>query len=87
MAVIHGGKRIGKEVLAVDDYRVIELISGRKIAVKRGFFVFMTPNSDEDRHDLSRDIDDGLVIINLNAVAVIREPEEHEKEWVHNFTF
>lgn len=71
----------------MNDFRVIELISGRKIAVKRGFFVFMDPNNDEDRHDLSRDIDDGLIVINLNAVAVIREPEEHETEWCMSFHF
>lgn len=71
----------------MDDYRVIELVSGRKIVVKRGFFVFMRPNDKEDFKDISNDIDAGLVIINIEAVAIIREAEEHEIEWCKSFHF
>lgn len=73
--------------LDVNEYRIVELISGRKFPVKRGFFIFTNPNNDADYKDLSRDIDDGLVVININAVALIRTPEAWEKKWLLSFRF
>ena len=74
----------------MDEYMVIELVSGRKIAVKLGDILFMNSNSEWTEFDgtmLRVNISNGHTIVNISAVALIRRAEEHELKWCESFRF
>lgn len=74
----------------MDEYMIIELVGGRKIAVKPGEILFMNSNPEWTEFDgtmLRVNIGNGRTIINISMVVLIRRSEENEIEWCKNFHF
>ena len=67
---------------------VVELSSGRKIAIRDGKQVKFFHGTTALLTVLD-ELGDGKIraVINIEHVAVIRRPEEHEIEWCEHFTF